>query len=109
MKIVEYKKHLYGNQLVNPDWIIDGNQFFDENNNTFVGTILDESDRLYYIPDGLVELTIEDVKNRAIRLGLNKKLSDSNDPHSSSINMSDAELTEVITRMLNLDGVTDGN
>jgi hypothetical protein len=109
MKIVEYKKHLHGTQLVNPDWIIAGNQFFDNSNNTFVGTVLEESERLYYIPDGLVELTMENVKDRAIRLGLNKKLSNPNDPHSNSVQVSEDELVKMISTALNLNGVTDGN
>jgi hypothetical protein len=109
MKIVEYKKHLHGTQIVNPDWIITGNQFFDNSNNTFVGTVLEESERLYYIPEGLVELTMENVKDRAIRLGLNKKLSNPNDPHSSSVQVSEDELVKMISTALNLNGVTDGN
>lgn len=65
MKIVEYKKHLnYNNQLVDPPWIIRGDMFFDTDSKTYIGLVLSENEREYFIPDSVVYLTKENLIER---------------------------------------------
>lgn len=92
---VEYKKHLVNGVIQDPDWVINGGHFMDENN-TFVGVVLDESERMYYIPDTVTVLTREEVKQRIIALGLNKKLGNPTNPHSKLVEMTDEELESLI-------------
>jgi hypothetical protein len=63
-KVVEYKKHLTPEGLVNPSWLIMGDAFYNENNKTYIGLVLDETDRDYYIPDSVKYLTKEEFKER---------------------------------------------
>ena len=84
MKIVEYKKHLVNGCLIDPEFIVSGNMFNDPINNTWVGKILDESERKYYVPDTLLELTRDQLIERVLSLNL-VKLTDENDPHSQTI------------------------
>lgn len=95
MKIVEYKKHLINGCLVDPEFIIDGGVFNDTTNNTWIGKVLDESERNYYVPDTLIELTRDQLINRCISLNY-KKLSDSANPHSQLIDLSIEELIALI-------------
>lgn len=69
MKIVEYKKHAVSKEndpdgVKDPAWIHKGGFFFNSEDNTFVGLVLNESDRLYYVPETVVELTPDELKTR---------------------------------------------
>jgi hypothetical protein len=66
MKLVEYKKHVVNGILVKPYWIHDGEYL--KENNTFLGYVLDEDDREYYVPDTIVELTYQDLFDRVGRV-----------------------------------------
>lgn len=66
MKIVEYKKHLLNGVLVDPEWIVKGGEFYDSNTKTFIGLVLPEEERGYYIPDTVVYMTIEELYQRVI-------------------------------------------
>jgi len=100
MKIVEYKKHLINGCLVDPEFIIDGGAFNDMANNTWIGKILDESDRKYYIPDTLTELTRDQLIQRVLSLNI-KKLSNSNDPHSTIVDLEELEVIELVDKWIN--------
>lgn len=49
-----------------PAWVKDGGMWLDPDNHTYIGFVLDESDREYYVPDTLVELTVAEVKTRVL-------------------------------------------
>jgi hypothetical protein len=66
MKLVEYKKHIVGGVLVKPDWIHYGEYL--KENNTFLGYVLDEEDREYYVPDTVTELSFQDLFDRVRRV-----------------------------------------
>lgn len=100
MKIVEYKKHLVDGYLVDPEFIFFGNVFNDNVNNTWIGKVLDEAERKYYIPDTLVELTREELIQRALSLNL-KKLTSENDPHSETINLNEQEIAQLVDTWIN--------
>jgi hypothetical protein len=70
MQIIEYKKHLKNKELINPEWVIDGNHFHSHLDNTYIAKVPDEDVREYYIPDGLVVLTIEELKTRVRIIGI---------------------------------------
>ena len=63
-KIYEYKLHMKPGGVGTPDFILDGGYFF--NGSTYVAVIPEESQRTYYVPDSLVELSLQDLKNRII-------------------------------------------
>lgn len=66
MKIVEYKRHLLNGNDVDPEWIIHGGFMRNHIDNTYIGLVLDEADRTYYIPDTVTYLTEEDVVQRML-------------------------------------------
>lgn len=72
-KFYEYKLHLFPDGVNHPTFITNGGYFF--NGTTYVAIIPEESERKYYIPDSLVELSLEDLKNRA-RLNQNNPSKD---------------------------------
>lgn len=100
MKIVEYKKHLVNGCLVDPEFIFSGNAFNNLIDNTWIGKVLDESARNYYVPDTLVELTREQLIQRVTNLNLTK-LSDENDPHSEIISLTQQEITQLVDSWIN--------
>jgi hypothetical protein len=63
-KVIEYKKHIESSGLVNPPWIIVGDIWYDESTKTYVGIVLDESEREYYVPDTVQYLTKENLCDR---------------------------------------------
>jgi hypothetical protein len=95
MKIVEYKKHLINGCLVDPEFIIDGGVFNDPTNNTWIGKVLDESHRKYYIPDTLTELSRNELIERVLSLNI-KKLSDPNNPHSPIVTIDEFEIMQLV-------------
>ena len=66
MKVVEYRKHLINGKVVDPEWIISGGHYFDSATKTFVGTVEEEEDRMYHVPDTLLTLTFEGCVQRAM-------------------------------------------
>lgn len=100
MKIVEYKKHLINGCLVDPEFIIHGGEFNDFATNTWIGKILNESERKYYVPDTLTELTRDELIQRVLSLNITK-LSDVNNPHSEFIALEESEVIELVDNWIN--------
>lgn len=73
-KFYEYRLHLYKDGLNHPEFIKNGGYFFD--GSTYVAVIPEESERLYYIPDSLVELGLEDLKSRVIKIQNSLEITD---------------------------------
>ena len=63
-KVIEYKKHLTPSGLVNPPWLIAGDLFYDSVSKTYIGLVLDEENRDYYIPDTVTYLSKQQFKDR---------------------------------------------
>lgn len=66
MQLVEYKRHLVDGGIVDPKWIVVGGYMRDPDTNTYIGTVLDEAEREYYIPDTLVVMTAEQAVERYV-------------------------------------------
>ena len=62
-KFYEYKLHMKSDGVNHPDFVLNGGYFW--NGKTYIAVIPDETERNYYVPDTLVELSLEDLKNRA--------------------------------------------
>jgi hypothetical protein len=65
MSFYEYKNHRVGKDSLKPDFI----EFplpLEMDNGTNIAYIPNEEDRDYYVPDTLTEVTVDDVKNRAL-------------------------------------------
>lgn len=99
MKIVEYKRHLVSGVVQDPEFIISGGVFINPTNATWVGKILDEADRPYYVPDSIVELTRQELIDRQLALQaiypLTRK-SDPNNPESESVPLTSDEVIAVV-------------
>lgn len=99
MKIVEYKRHLVSGMIRDPEFIVSGGVFLNPADATWVGKVLDEADRTYYVPDSLVELTRETLIARQMALQLTyplTRLSDPNDPNSPTVPLTEDEVVSVI-------------
>jgi hypothetical protein len=103
MKIVEYKKHLINGVNIIPEFIHDGNYFYDNDTKTWIGLVLDSSDREYYVPDTLTELTDEELIARQLVIHSNNsitKLEIPSDPHSNIITLTEEEVISNINDWL---------
>jgi hypothetical protein len=108
MKIVEYKKHLINGVNIIPEFIHDGNYFYDADTKTWIGLVLDISDREYYVPDTLTELTNEELIIRQLNIHSNNpitKLEITSDPHSNIINLTEEEVISNINEWLDEKGL----
>lgn len=77
MPFYEYKKHKIGLERKIPDFIETTFNFWE--NNTDIGYIPIESNRDYYIPDTLNEVTMDDLVARCLRLKQSGVFSQEND------------------------------
>lgn len=68
MQIVEYKKILLNGSLVNPEWIIEGDMLYNPIDKTYVGLVLHENKREYYIPDSVRYLTVQESIDRSLQI-----------------------------------------
>lgn len=68
MKIVEYKLNLINGVSRDPEWVIKGKYFYDQDAKTFIGFVLDEADRDYYIPDSVVTLDRDQLVQRCLNI-----------------------------------------
>lgn len=74
MKIVEYKLNIGSAGTFHPPYIIE-HAFYDNVSKTYLGVVLDESDRDYWIPDTLVVLTEDEAVERCVSGNVNRVLS----------------------------------
>jgi hypothetical protein len=99
MKIVEYKKHLVGGAVTEPDFIISGGGLHDPINKTWIGTVYEENERNYYVPDSLLEMDRDSLIQRYLTIHESipfEKLSDTSDPHSDRITLTVSEITQLV-------------
>lgn len=70
MPVVEYKLHIVTNKggMAAPLWVAEGGYHQSPIDNTMVGWALHDSDREYYIPDTVVELSKTDFINRQLSI-----------------------------------------
>ena len=99
MKIVEYKRHLTSGVIKDPEFIVSGGVFFNPANNTWVGKVLDENQRQYYVPDTILELSRDELVTRQLALQSTYPLtrkSDPNNPNSDSVPLTNDEVVSVV-------------
>ena len=61
-QVFEYMMHKTKNGIQTPEWVTYGDWFYHPENKTYLMIV--DSDRSYYIPDSLVEITKEDLIDR---------------------------------------------
>jgi len=66
--VVEYMKHLVNGELVNPEWIVEGDFFPNTNDNTYIGTVVDKENRTYYVPDTLKVMDKVSIQERNLKM-----------------------------------------
>jgi hypothetical protein len=109
MQFVEYKQHLLNGKVIDPEWILKGKFFFNPENKTWVGITYDETERDYYLPDGLVILDRDGLIQRCKDIHINNKYqinTDSSDSMSPLRDMTDQEIEQMVDSII---GVTNGN
>ena len=62
MKIYEYRKHLIGGIIRDPEFITNGGHWYDSNTDTYISVMEDKLP--YYVPDTLTLLTLEQLIDR---------------------------------------------
>ena len=66
--IIEYKLHAGTQGMTVPEWVIDGGYFYNPDTFSLVGTTLDDSVRQFYLPDTVVILTRQTLKDRQVAI-----------------------------------------
>jgi len=97
-RFYEYLLHMKSDGVNHPDFIVNGGYFF--NGKTYIAVIPDESERSYYVPDTLVEFTLEDLKVRARYIQnnlLHDRIVDPDDFHV----LTDQEVDDYVTNWYN--------
>ena len=95
MPVVEYKLHLVGrNAKRAPEWVDDGGYWQNPADSTMVGWVLPESDREFYVPDTVTELSRAEfiARSQAIHAATPMTKMNEADPMADPIVMTDAEV-----------------
>jgi hypothetical protein len=93
MPVVEYKLHKFGKSLIVPEWMEDGGYWSNPADNTMVGWVLPESEREYYVPDTLTELSRADFITRLKTMhSVNAFQNMSDNPGDEPTNMTETEV-----------------
>ena len=94
MPIVEYKMNIDQNtgKLIVPIWIIDRGHWPNQANHTYVGWVKPESEREYYVPDSVTELSKSDLVTRVLGMHAVNPLTD---PDTEE-NVSDSAVTTMV-------------
>ena len=106
MQIVEYKRYLVNGVLVDPEWIEVGRIMGGESLNSYIGLVLNEEDRMFYIPDSVEYKTLEEVK-MIQRSKVWTKLQDESDPHSKKVDLSESEIDQMVEELLQKAGFVE--
>jgi len=96
MPVVEYMLHKVGRRGVQaPHWIEDGGHQSSPIDNTKVGWVVPASDREYYVPDSVVELTKQDFVDRQLAIHAESPFLKENeeDPEADAVTMTNEEVT----------------
>lgn len=80
--------------VIHPAWAVNGGYFF--NGNSYVAIIPDDNDRVYFVPDTLVELTKADLLARVIVIQNSETVSDKFVDMNDFHRLSDAELSTYV-------------
>jgi len=95
MELIEYKRHLVNGVLVDPEWVHIGTIFGGSTEHTWIGIVLSEADRAYYIPDTVETKTVEQVKEIQ-RTKTFKRPTVPNDPHSKIVIFTTEEINQMV-------------
>lgn len=90
MTCIEYCKHLVQGQTKNPPWLHYGDFYYNPSDSTYVGFVLDQDQRDFYIPDSIVELDEESFVSRCKPISSNIR-KDSEDINSDVLSAEEIE------------------
>lgn len=99
MPVVEYKHHInHMGKIEVPGYIVDRGYWGNPADKTYLGWVLPEADREYYVPDTLTELTKAECVTRALEIHAASPFTIQNDadPEAEATNMTNAEVTTMI-------------
>ena len=66
--IIEYKLHMTDVGMTTPGWVLNPGYFYNPDNFSLVGTTTDDAVREFYLPDTVVVLTRQTLKERQIAI-----------------------------------------
>ena len=87
MPVVEYKMHVVTSRggMTAPLWVDDGGYHTSPIDNTKVGWVLSDSDREYYVPDTVTELSKQDFIDRQLRIHAIQPIMDTRDSDGQQV------------------------
>ena len=92
MPVIEYKMNIKENgSLEIPGYVLDRGNMRNPDNHTFVGWVKPESEREYWVPDTIVELSKEDFVTRGMTIHASYPYKNEDDT-----DMTDAEATTML-------------
>ena len=97
MPVIEYKFNINEKgRLEVPGYVIDRGHWHSPLDQTFVGWCKPESERTYYVPDTILELTKEQLVARALTIHAEQPYRKFEDPAVEGDPLTDAEVTSMI-------------
>lgn len=66
--IIEYKLHMSFGGMTTPDWVLDPGYFYNPENYSLVGITTDDGVRQFYLPDTVVVLNRQLLRDRQIAI-----------------------------------------
>jgi hypothetical protein len=90
MVIVEYKLNIDRNGMVYHPPYIKKHAFYDTTTKTYLGAVLPESERDYWVPDTLVEMSLDQAIVRCVEGTVDRILAPGTTP------LTDEELTQIV-------------
>lgn len=99
MPVVEYKHHInHMGKIEVPGWVADRGYWHNSADNTYLGWVKPASEREYYVPDGITELTKEECVTRVLAMHAANPMEDFDaaDPTADPVAMTDAEVTTMV-------------
>ena len=100
MDIVEYRKHLVNRTVVDPEWVIKGGYFHDRDTDTYMGFVLESSERNYYIPDTVTFMTEEEALQRVLDIHSRYPWLKSKDENLNRVYKTEEEVTTWVNTVL---------
>ena len=98
MPVIEYKFTINANsRLEVPGYVIDRGHWYSPIDQTLVGWCKPESERQYWVPDTIVELSKADLVTRVLAIhAVSPYLNPNDDPAAEDSPMTDAEVTAMV-------------
>ena len=98
MPVIEYKFTINANsRLEVPGYVIDRGHWYSPIHQTLVGWCKPESERQYWVPDTIVELSKADLVTRVLAIhAVSPYLNPNDDPNAEDSPMTDAEVTAMV-------------